>query len=134
MQNNWKTLRNKKQAENRYSFVAREEDVDYLRVVREAPQNAPFILMQETDRFNQPKRWCLFVHESVLANPKVNKILGEDWGSKDIYHKGDFVPLHAYRVIGTSGKIPNWVRREVNRIQRKVNPPEKNTKVRVEYL
>ena len=48
-----------------YTFVSTDEDVDLLRIIREAPAGSPFILIEKRNRNNKTDTFLL-VHETVL--------------------------------------------------------------------
>jgi hypothetical protein len=111
---------------NQYSFVAKEEDVDYTRIVREAPKGTPFILVEERSRDNQAKNWALFVHVSVLNDSRLGLVTY--WGDK----WEDEPSTHDYRYVRRLGAFPGLLRKEIDSIKRSLNP--KNTKTVVTLL
>lgn len=127
--------------EHQYSFVSAYEDVNYIRVVREAPTGTPFILVETRTRDNQAKDWNLFIHNKVLTDPRVKgfvvgntnafpsiKTIGPTWGHADLYEE----ELHSYRSIGGDGAFPGYIRREVDDLKKALNP--KDTKTLVSFL
>lgn len=132
-----------------YSFVAREEDVDYLRVVREAPKDTSFIIVQERTRKNRPIFWMLLVNKSILSDHRAHGLpLGTQfrgkgqkvfhtWGydSPDtVFGTGDTRLFHHYRAIGGNGKFPGEIKQQIQRIRAALNPETKNVKATVTLI
>lgn len=107
--------------DNKYSFVSREEDVDYLRILRETPKNTPYVLVEEKTRHNRPVTWTLFIHKSMLNNPDVQgkKVLGHSvsptWGISSL---PDGHEAFSYRYLSGSGKFPGIVKQELEKLRR----------------
>ena len=124
-----------------YSFVSTEEDVDYVRIINEAPEGTPFILVETRTRTNQAKEWHLFIHNDVLQNPLAQgvyvgdelthpliKTLGPEWGYEDCVSGH----LENYRCISGDGATPGYVKQQVVSVKRLLNV--KNTKTFVSFL
>ena len=120
-----------------YSFVSREEDVNYDRILRESPKGTQFILVEDRDRKNQARGWTLLVHNSVLTDERVQgiklghegtadgvKTISPTWGH-DSAGPND-TPLYAYRAISAPDAVPGYVLQTVHAIKRALN--EKDTK------
>ena len=121
-----------------YDFVAKEEDVDYIRIVREAPKDTPFIFVEERTRNGyKPSSWTLLVHNDLLKRLEgLFLVLDElevnaSWGDDEIPTLQGPKKLYSYRTIGGSGRFPGHVKQQVEKIKRMLNP--KQTVVRVSY-
>ena len=123
-------------SEHKYHFVVNEQDVDYIRILREAPRQTPFILVEEKTRTNQPKVSVLLVHKSVLNNPELQGLrlgtgeVSPTWGGDT--ELGEIEKLHSYRYVWYNKKLPGIIKQQIEAIRRTLNP--KNTKVAVTYL
>jgi len=137
----------KKDTEKQYRFVSGSDDVDYIRIVREAPQGTPFILVEEKTRNNKPRSWVLFVHTKILKsaalkdkrlgfepNKEKNK-LGGQWG-EEIQING--TTISDYRYIKGVGKAHGLLKHQIDAIRnhnrRKVDREKRNTLTEVQYL
>lgn len=126
-------MKENKMQDNKYHFVSSEEDVDYLRILRETPTNTMFVLVEEKSRTNKPRKWSLFVHLSVLHNDQAQgKCLcglkvNPNWGITSLPHSEDF----PYRYISRVGKFPGIIKQEIERLRRGKSP--KNTITKVTY-
>lgn len=121
---------------NQYTFVAANEDVDFNRIIAEAPKDTKFILVEERTRTRQAKVWSLFVHSSILNDPRVqgitlgdesdchDNVLGPEWGHSSL---DDTAVLQNYRFIAHEGAVPGYVKKGIDYIKRDLNP--KDTKV-----
>lgn len=127
----------KMEPEHRYSFVSAEQDVDYVRIVREAPAGTLFIVVEERNRFtNRAKGWVLLVHNTILRNDdlKYHNLAGETlgvcggWGQKDLPNGKE---LFSYRFVVGSGKFPREILQEIEKLKKLVS--KKNTITTVEY-
>ena len=113
-----------------YSFVSREEDVDYERILREAPEGEDFVLVQTADRRGRPKGWFLLVRNRVLDLPETKNLIldGEylsgSWGYD--------APRVDARFRSGSGKFPAEIKQEIEIIRARLNP--KNCRTTVTYL
>jgi hypothetical protein len=123
--------------QDKYNFVARKNDVDYIRIVREAPKNTPFILVEEKNRKGQPRVSVLLIHKSVLSHHKLQgmEVSGESispsWGHKNSPFE-DKKLLYSYKYVVFQGKLPGFIKKEVESLRVALNP--KDTKVLVTYL
>lgn len=128
---------------NTYSFVAREDDIDFGRIIREAPEGTPFILVESRTRKNQTKESLLLVSEEVLEDERTQgfplaDVYFEDntveprWGHP--YNPNDPTnqKLVGYRYWAFQGRLPGRVRRQIDAIKNAINP--KDTKVFVTLL
>ena len=117
---------------NSYDFVSREDDIDYVRIVKEAPAKTPFILVEERDRLSgRPKHWSLFIHNDVLNHPALVNFFG-GWGLNEISYGGSSKKLYSYRVFGGDGKFPGYTKQFLEFIRRRINPKNIRTSVRYE--
>lgn len=113
-----------------YSFVSREEDVDYARILRETPESEDFVLVQTADRRGRPKGWLLLVRNRVLDLPGTENLtldgeyMSESWGYG--------VPRVDARSRSGSGKFPAEIKQEIEAIRAQLNP--KNCRTTVTYL
>lgn len=114
-----------------YSFVSREEDVDYERILREAPESEDFVLVEKKSRSGRPKDWMLLVRDRVLNRPETKNLIinGEflsgSWGYN--------VPGLLYaRSHSGLGKFPAEIKQEIEVIRARLNP--KNCRTTVTYL
>ena len=131
-----------------YTFVTRSEEIDPIRVVKEAPAGTPFILMEESTRKGHPVRWTLFVSNNVLSDPDLfGRLLGlkkavwrdrtchEFWGWDQVsYENEEAKPLYSYRALSGTGKFPGYIKQQIEAIRRALNLNPKNAKVKVTYL
>ena len=116
-----------------YSFVAREKDVDYQRIVEEAPEGTQFVLVETRTRNNQTKESILMVHVSVLKSEKIQQHrLGSGRISKKWGYKNSSGPLSSYRFMAFVGPVPGKIMQQIEGLKRDMNP--KNTKVVVKLL
>ncbi len=128
------------ESDRNYSFVAAWEDVDYMRILKEAPEGTPFVLVETQTRTRQAKDWYLFIHQDILSNEKVQglivggrncvsliKTISPTWGHED----NDTVPV-TYRFISGDGAIPGYIKQQVEAVKRALNP--KDTKTKVSFL
>ena len=125
------SLVNSEASPRSYSFVSREEDVDYARIIKEAPESEDFILVERKSRSGRPKDWMLLVRDRVLNRPETKNLLldGEylsgSWGYK--------VPGLLYaRSRSGLGKFPAKIKQEIEVIRAQLNP--KNCRTTVTYL
>ena len=119
---------------DRYTFISAESSVDYIRIVREAPQGTQFILVQKRDRFIQRATgWVLLVHKALLEDERIyrhylaGEAVSEGWGDDNANGK----TLYSYRFVEGQGKFPGELRGEVERIKKLLS--EKDTLTTVEY-
>jgi hypothetical protein len=125
---------------NQYSFVAAKSDIDYDRILREAPKGTLFLLVERRTRTDQADDWSLFVHNTVLTDERVEGVLlghkdthrsltgiSSNWG----YSKIGDTELHSYRVIGAKGSVPGYVRKNIDHIKRALNPKDTKTVVTI---
>jgi hypothetical protein len=118
---------------HKYTFVAKNEDVDYLRIIDETPANTPVILVEERSRRNQPRNWTLLISGLVLNNTSLRgrRVLGKrispNWGAKI-----DQPGYGHYRYICGKGKFPGIVKQQIVKLLS--NKREKDTLAHVSYL
>ena len=128
------------ESDRNYSFVAAWEDVDYMRILKEAPEGTPFVLVETQTRNKQAKDWYLFIHQDILSNEKAQgvivggrkcvstiKTISSTWGHED----SDTAP-DTYRFISGDGAIPGYIKQQVEAVKRALNP--KDTRVVVTML
>jgi hypothetical protein len=128
-----------KESDRKYIFVAAYEEVDYPRVLREAPEGTPFILVETQTRTKQAKDYELFIHNSILTDERVQGLtvgnqgtlrhittISPTWGHNDDI---DGLP---YRYIGGDGAIPGYIKQQVEAVKRLLNP--KDTRNVVTFL
>lgn len=128
------------ESDRNYSFVAAWEDVDYMRILKEAPEGTPFVLVETQTRNKQAKDWYLFIHRDILSNEKTQGlIVGRDKALKRVTtvspawgHEDKETVLSTYRYIAGEGAIPGYVKQQIESVKRALNP--KNTKTRVSFL
>ena len=110
---------------NKYEFVSREEDIDFNRILREAPKGTNFILVEARTRDNsRVKEWALLIHNSVLTNPLVQGFSPE-WGEDEVAS----TKLFSYRVTGGEGKAPGKIKKQIEDIKKALNPKDTKTVV-----
>jgi hypothetical protein len=120
---------------NVYSFVSAEEDVDFIRIVREAPKDTQFILVETRTRQNQAKESTLLVNNDVLRDERVQgypladlyveNSVRPDWGHSDSPDTNG--KLYSYRYWAFQGAFPGKVRKQVDNIKRALNPKDTKT-------
>lgn len=143
-----------KNSNDAYRFVSKAEEVDYLRILREAPQGTLFILVEVKTRQNKPKSWTLFVHKKILNNPDLkDKKLGfltikhgdhfhtvpakisSGWG--DEVKVGPSVDPN-FRYLSGTGKVSGLIKHHVDSVRyhkkRKADRAERDTLTEVQYL
>lgn len=124
----------KNMQDNKYTFVSKSEEVDYLRILQETPKGTLFVLVEEKTRTNKPRQWSLFVHNSVLHNDHVQgkKLCGQkinpNWGITSLPVTKDF----PYRYIANQGKFPGVIKQQIEKLRR--SKSEKDTLTKVTYV
>lgn len=147
----FKSTRKKDTMTQTYSFTSRPEDVDFIRILKEAPKDTPFILVTTHDKKTHHQSHFLFVHNSVLSNPaaKGMKLGGKlqlayeetsispDWGfayapcGVKQFHIGDH--LYSYRCMAIVGK-PGILKSQIERIKAAISPKRKSVVTTVDFL
>ena len=143
-----KTTKERNMTENNhsYSFVTRKEDVDFIRIIKEAPKGSPFILVVTNNRIGQPQGWHFFVHNDILNNEDLQGLffgtkfyngntLNPSWGYTEVYTgpvEFDAPVLRSYRYISGNGKFPGYIKQQIETIRRILNP--KNIETVVTFL
>jgi len=126
-----------------YRFVSKHDDVDYLRIIKEAPQGTPFILVEEKTRQNKPKSFSLFIHKTILndqkfartskgGNPMSPKIYGQHLGSSWGDNRIGPVYLQNYRYISHAGKFNGIFKQKLVKLLN--GHPAKDTLTEVTYI
>ena len=122
-----------------YTFVSTDKDVDLLRIVREARDGSPFILIEKKNRTSNKTDTFLLVHEKVLNNPTLSnlRLYGErvenNWG---VYSLGHF-PGKDLEGTGYQGHFVNGdrnvsnLRAEIEAVIKALNPKDTKTTVTV---
>ena len=125
---------------DKYEFVSREEDIDFNRILREAPKGTNFILVEARTRDNsRVKEWALLIHNSVLTNPLVQGFciheddfddrdenhISPEWGEDEVAS----TKLFSYRVTGGEGKAPGKIKKQIEDIKKALNPKDTKTVV-----
>lgn len=125
----------KTENEHEYHFISREHEVDYSRIVKEAPPRTPFILVEDQNRAHKTRGWILFVHEQVLAVGGLLdniSLAGEkvspDWGVDKFQGKR----FEGYRLRSAPGEFPKRIRPQIERLKARMS--ERDTKTIVRYL
>jgi hypothetical protein len=122
-----------------YEFISRFIDIDLKRIIKEAPENSPFILIESRDRTsNKPLAWVLLVSLLILKDERTNDlVLANDfisplWGNRSLYKNNldiIYVANLGYRAITKLGKFPGKCKQEIENIKAVMNQKDTITTV-----
>ena len=119
-----------------YEFVARKSDVDYQRIIDEAPDSTDIIVVEERERNGRPTQAVVLLNARLALDPRVqNKIVAGASVAEWINEEDDFAEEHRefsfIPLVLDTPKLPGFVKRQIANIQRALNPSPKNRKVKV---
>lgn len=128
-----------------YSFVSKDSEIDIVRIIEEAPEGTPFILVEEKSRTRRTLGWLLLVHTSVLSDINIQgKFLcckcrqctdmrvTPLWGDSEIVSEKGSVSLLHYKAASGPGKFPGIYKQQIEHLRRDMNA--KNAETFVSFL
>jgi len=125
--------------DNSYTFVSERKDVDFVRIVREAPAGTPFIVIEIKDRATGKSRYgnepeiLVLIHNNVVKNPRAKdlKVLGYKISDSGYWSNDPASVPHLYSYVGRwvyEDKV-NTFRNEIAKVKKALNSKDTVTKV-----